>query len=120
MATVSLEIDPAAAGFDADRLRRIDRHFDRYVEDGKLAGWLALVARDGQGVHAGKGGVRGIAGGLPVEDDTLWRIYSMTKPITSVAAMMLYEEGAFELKDPVSQFIPEFAAARRFVGGVDL
>src|SRR5262249_22040129 len=106
--------------FDPGRLQRIDRHLGRYVEDGKLAGWLALVAHDGQIVHAGKGGLRDIERGLPVEDDTVWRIYSMTKPITSVAAMMLYEEGAFELKDPVANWIPSFAGARVFSAGTAL
>jgi CubicO group peptidase (beta-lactamase class C family) len=112
-----VETDPGQAGFAADRLARIDRHFDRYVEDERLAGWLAVVARDGNVVHVGKGGRRDIARGLPVEDDTLWRIYSMTKPITSVAAMMLYEEGAFELKDPVANWIPSFAEARVWRAG---
>jgi CubicO group peptidase (beta-lactamase class C family) len=103
--------------FDPERLKRIDRHFDSYVEDGKLAGWLALVARDGEVVHAGKGGLRDVERGLPVEDDTVWRIYSMTKPVTSVAAMMLYEEGAFELKDPVANWIPSFGRTRVWSGG---
>jgi CubicO group peptidase (beta-lactamase class C family) len=109
MAELRVETEPERAGFDAERLRRIDRHFDRYVEDGRLAGWLATVARDGEIVHIGTGGQRDVENGLPVELDTVWRIYSMTKPITSVAAMMLYEEGAFELKDPIATFLPEFA-----------
>src|SRR3954471_18686422 len=88
------DTDPAEAGFDAQRLQRIDRHFDRYVDDGRLPGWLAVAARGGNVVHVGKGGRRDVARELPVEADTVWRIYSMTKPITSVAAMMLYEEGA--------------------------
>ena len=65
-------------------------------------------------------GSRDVEAGSPVETDTLWRIYSMTKPITSVAAMMLYEEGAFELTDPVSAFIPSFAGVRVYTGGSDL
>jgi CubicO group peptidase (beta-lactamase class C family) len=65
-------------------------------------------------------GHRDAEAGLPVEPDTLWRIYSMTKPVTSVAAMMLYEEGAFRLTDPVSRFIPSFGEARVFIGGSDL
>ncbi len=117
MGELRVETDPEQAGFAADRLERIDRHFDRYVEDGKLAGWLAVVARDGRVVHVGKGGRRDLDRGLPVEDDTVWRIYSMTKPITSVAAMMLYEEGAFELKDPVANWIPSFADARVWSAG---
>src|SRR4051812_49318853 len=108
------EVDPGEVGFDAQRLQRIDRHFDRYVDDGRLPGWLAVIAHDGRVVHIGRGGLRDMENGLPVEVDTLWRIYSMTKPITSVAAMMLYEEGAFELKDPVSRFLP--ASGRRACG----
>src|SRR6185295_14628186 len=96
-----VERDPGEAGFDAQRLLRIDRHFQRYVDDGRLPGFLAVVARDGHVVHVAKYGLRDVEADLPVETDTLWRIYSMTKPITSVAAMLLWEEGAFELKDPV-------------------
>ena len=112
-----VEIDPAEAGFAADRLARIDRHYQRYVDEGKLAGFLAVIARDGRLVHVAKGGLRDVEAGTPVEDDTVFRIYSMTKPITSVAAMMLWEEGAFELKDPVERFIPAFADARVWAGG---
>jgi CubicO group peptidase (beta-lactamase class C family) len=65
-------------------------------------------------------GARDMEAGLPVETDTLWRIYSMTKPITSVAAMILYEEGAFELTDPVSALIPSFAGVRVYTGGSDI
>jgi CubicO group peptidase (beta-lactamase class C family) len=117
---LKVEIEPAEAGLDADRLRRIDRNFARYVDDGRLAGWLAAVSRHGQVVHVGSSGARDAEAGLPVTTDTLWRIYSMTKPITSVAAMMLYEEGAFELTDPVSKFIPSFADVRVYAGGSDL
>ena len=115
--TLAVEIDPAEAGFDAERLNRIDRHYMRYVDEGKLAGFLAVIARDGQLVHVAGGGLRDVDAGLPVESDTLWRVYSMTKPITSVAAMMLWEEGAFELKDPVAKYLPAFADARVWAGG---
>src|SRR3954470_2899880 len=98
--------DPAEVGLDADRLRRIDAHFAPYVDDGRLPGWLVLVSRDGEIAHLSAYGARDVESGAPVETGTLFRIYSMTKPITSVAAMMLYEEGAFELTDPVSRFIP--------------
>ena len=101
----------------ADRLDRIDRHFARYVDDGRLAGWLAVVTRRGKIVHVGMRGQRDAEAGLPVAADTLWRIYSMTKPITSVAAMMLVEEGLLELTDPISRFIPEFGATRVYVKG---
>ena len=94
-----VETDPAAAGFDPARLARIDRHFARSGDDGRLASWLAVVARDGRVVHVASAG--------PASVDTVWRIYSMTKPITSVAAMMLWEEGAFELTDPANRWTPE-------------
>jgi CubicO group peptidase (beta-lactamase class C family) len=87
------------------------------VDDGRLPGWLVLVSRGGQVVHLSMYGQRDKEAGLPVELDTLFRMYSMTKPVTAVAAMMLYEEGAFELKDPVSRFIPSFADLRVYRGG---
>ena len=101
--------DPSALGFDAVRLSRIDSHFAKYVDDGRLAGWHAVVSRRGQVVHSSTYGQRDIDAGLPFEDDTVVRMFSMSKPITSVAAMMLHEEGVFSLKEPISTFIPEFA-----------
>ena len=109
--------DPAEAGFDPDRLARIDRHFQRYIDDGRLAGWQVAVMRHGRVVHHSTAGRRHREDDVAWTDDTIVRLYSMTKPITSVAAMMLYEEGAFELKDPVSRFIPSFAEARVHRGG---
>ncbi|MGW5743061.1 serine hydrolase domain-containing protein [Amycolatopsis sp. NPDC003861] len=117
MADFEVDVDPAEAGFDAARLARIDRHFDRYVEDGRLPGWLAVVSRHGRIVHLGRGGSRDVEASSPVETDTLWRIFSMSKPITSVAAMMLAEEGLLELDDPISRWLPEFAAPRVYVKG---
>jgi CubicO group peptidase (beta-lactamase class C family) len=108
------------AGFDAARLERIGRHFARYVDDGRLAGWQIRVARAGETVYDEVYGRRDVEADLPVEPDTLWRIYSMTKPITSVAAMALYEEGRFELKDPIADWLPAFADARVWTGGSDL
>ena len=106
MGGLKQEVDAAEAGLDPARLARIDRHFARYVDDGRLPGWLITVGRHGRLAHVSCYGSRDIEAGLPVEPDTLWRIYSMTKPVTSVAAMMLYEEGAFELTDPVSASSP--------------
>jgi len=113
------EVDPGEVGLDAQRLQRIDRHFARYVDDGRLPGWLVAVSRRGRMAHVSCHGSRDLQAGLPVEPDTLWRIYSMTKPVTSVAAMILCEEGAFELSDPVSNFIPAFAGVRVYAGGSD-
>lgn len=117
MTVLEVEVEPGAAGFDKGRLARIDAHFGRYVDDGRLPGWLALVARRGQIVHLSTCGQRDVEAAAPVEPDTLWRIYSMTKPITSVAAMMLYEEGAFELKDPISRWLPSFADTKVYRSG---
>jgi CubicO group peptidase (beta-lactamase class C family) len=112
-----VEIDPAEAGFDPQRLARIDRHFQKYVDDGRLPGWQIVVSRRGQVVHSSTYGNRDIESGTPWEPDTIARMYSMTKPVTSVAAMMLYEEGAFQLKDPVADYIPAFADTEVFRSG---
>jgi CubicO group peptidase (beta-lactamase class C family) len=117
---LQVQADPVELGFDADRLARIDRHFDRYVDDGRLPGWMVVVSREGQVAYVSMSGQRDIEAGRPVEFDTIWRVYSMTKPVTTVAAMMLWEEGAFELKDPVARFIPSFADARVYVQGSSL
>src|SRR5579859_6958995 len=114
------EVEPAEVGLDAGRLARLDKHFARYVDDGRLPGWLLTVSRHGKLAYVASCGQRDIEAGLPVEADTIWRLYSMTKPVTSVAAMMLYEEGAFELTDPVSAFIPSFAGVRVYTGGSDI
>jgi CubicO group peptidase (beta-lactamase class C family) len=117
MGELKIEVAAGDVGFDEARLKRIDAHFERYVDDGLLPGYLVAVARRGQIAHLATYGWRDVEAGLPVELDTRWRIYSMSKPITSVAAMMLYEEGAFELKDPVSKFIPSFADMRVYKSG---
>jgi CubicO group peptidase (beta-lactamase class C family) len=120
MGGLSPEVDPADVGLDPARLTRIDRHFGNYVDDGRLAGWLATVSRHGKLAYVASYGQRDLETGLPVTTDTIWRIYSMSKPITSVAAMILYEEGAFQLTDPVSNFIPSFANVKVFTGGSDI
>jgi CubicO group peptidase (beta-lactamase class C family) len=120
MSDLRADVEAAEVGFDQERLQRIDKHFARYVDDGRLPGWLVTVSRRGRLAHVSCYGSRDLEAGLPVQAGTLWRIYSMTKPITSVAAMMLQEEGGFELTDPVSAFIPSFADVRVFGGGSDL
>ncbi|ASW53816.1 serine hydrolase [Plantactinospora sp. KBS50] len=109
--------DPVRLGFDPRRLARIDRHFASYVDDGRLAGWQIVVTRRGEIAHASTYGRRDLEADLPVEPDTLWRIFSMTKPITSVAVMMLWEEGHFELTDEVGRWLPEFAEMRVYDKG---
>lgn len=114
---IGIEVDAAEVGMDAGRLERVDRHFRRYVDDGRLPGWSVLVARRGRIVHLSHYGMRDVEASLPVEPDTVFRIYSMTKPITSVAAMMLWEEGGFALTDAVHRYLPEFRDTRVWAGG---
>ena len=117
MNLLEVDIDPNEAGFAPDRLQRLDSHFERYVTEQRLAGWQLAVTRGGRLVHSAGRGHRDREGGSIVTPDTIWRIYSMTKPITSIAAMMLWEEGTFELKDPISKFLPEFANMTVWRGG---
>ncbi len=109
--------DPDQIGLDPRQLGRLDEHFARYVDDGRLAGWQMTVARAGHVGHASTYGVMAAGSDDPVRPDTLWRVYSMTKPITTVAAMMLWEEGRLELTDEISRWIPAFADTRVFAGG---
>jgi CubicO group peptidase (beta-lactamase class C family) len=120
MSKLVVDVDPDDWGFSSDRLTRIATHFDHYVEDRRLAGWLATVSRGGQLVWVGKSGHRDRERGLPVEDDTMWRIYSMTKPVTAVAVMTLYEEGLFDLNDDVGQWIETLRAPRVWAGGTPM
>ena len=120
MNLLEAEIDPTDAGFDPVRLQRIDNHFEKYITDGRLIGWQMALTRGGRLVHSSGRGMRDREADAELTPDTIWRIYSMTKPITSVAAMMLWEEGLFELKDPVSRFLPEFADQKVWRGGTSL
>ena len=113
-------ITPEEAGFSASRLSRIDTAMQRYVDQKTLAGIVTLVARRGEVVHFEKFGYQDIATSKPMELDTIFRIYSMTKPITSVALMMLFEQGLVRLTDPVTKFIPEFGKVKVLVGEGEL
>ena len=99
---------PESAGMSSEGLARIGPAMQAYVDDGRLAGVMTMVARRGQVVHWEAAGMRDVAAGDPLETDDIFRIYSMTKPLTSVAVMILVEEGAVALDDPVSKFIPAF------------
>ena len=107
----------ADAGMSAARLERITAMSQRYVDAGQLAGVVTLVARDGKIVHFEAVGQRGVDDPTPLAKDDLFRIYSMSKPITAVAAMMLYEEGKFHLSDAVSEYVPELAGLEVLVDG---
>ncbi|MGI5127301.1 serine hydrolase domain-containing protein [Pseudonocardia sp. CA-107938] len=117
MASLKIDAEPAEVGLDAARLQRVDTHFQRYLDDGRLAGWSVAITRRGRVVHYSHAGVTDLDTGAPVTDDVLWRIYSMTKPVTSVAAMMLVERGLIDLNEPVSRFIPAFGDTRVYVAG---
>jgi len=106
---------PGEVGFSAERLERISSGMQRYIDQKLIAGIVTLVARRGYVVHFEELGVQDIETNKPTELDTIFRIYSMTKPITSVALMMLYEHGLFHLTDPVTKFLPEFKRVKVLV-----
>ena len=109
---------PDQLGFHPDRLARIDRLLaEKYVTPGKLPGTLTMVARHGDVAHVGLTGHADVERGLAMAQDTIFRIYSMTKPVTSVALMMLVEEGRIALEDPVHRYIPEWKNLAVFVAG---
>jgi CubicO group peptidase (beta-lactamase class C family) len=115
---LATEVAPEEVGLDPRRLARLDAYLDGFVANGRHKGSLLVVTRGGRIAHVSHRGQRDAEAGLPVEPDTIWRIYSMTKPITSVAAMMLYEEGALSLFDPVAKFIPSFEDLRVYRHGM--
>ncbi len=105
-------------GLDAGRLTRIDDHLQRnYIGPGKIAGCQIAITRRGHAAYAKTYGQMDHERGRPMSDDTIFRLYSMTKPITSVALMSLYEKGYFQLNDPVSRFIPSWRNHRVWVSG---
>ncbi len=112
-------VSPESVGFSSSRLSQIGKRMQRYVDDGKLAGALTMLARGGEVFHLETHGAADLESGAPMRNDTVFRIFSMTKPIASVAAMMLQEEGHFFLDDPVGDFIPELGDAKVYDGGRD-
>lgn len=109
--------DPTRLGLDRQRLARITGWMQRYVDDGRFAGCQALVARRGEVAYHATAGLRDAASRKPWLPDTIARIYSMTKPVTSAAFMMLYEEGLVHLDDPVEAFLPGLAGLRVLAPG---
>ncbi|GAB1265001.1 serine hydrolase domain-containing protein [Aurantivibrio infirmus] len=100
---------PERVGMSSERLERIRPAMQRYIDEGLVPGTVTLVARHGKVVHFEAQGFMDVDAKTPMRKDAMFRIASMTKPITSVALMMLWEEGKFQLRDPVSKFLPEFA-----------
>jgi len=113
-----MNIDPQAAGMNSKQLENIARHLNlRYIEPQKISGCQVLVARRGHVAYYKSLGLMDIERKKPMRDDTIFRIYSMTKPITSVALMTLYEKGIFQISDPVHKFIPAWRNLQVFTGG---
>ena len=110
-------VDPAEAGMNAEKLKRIPAYFDGYIEQKRLPCTAVLVARGGQVAHLSFQGATEMGGSRPIGEDTIYRIYSMTKPVTSVAAMMLFEEGLLRLDHEVHRYIPEFQDVMVYAGG---
>jgi CubicO group peptidase (beta-lactamase class C family) len=103
---------PAGAHFSQEKLKRLDAFFEKQIADGKIPGAMFLIQQHGKTIYDGRFGVRDPDTKLPMTDDTIFRLHSMTKPITSFAAMMLIDEGKLKLDDPVSKYIPSFAKAK--------
>jgi len=107
---------PESVGIAPDRLKRLDAAVAKIVEDKQVAGLVTLLERHGMIVDFNAYGKRTVASPEPLQKDAIFRIYSMTKPVTGVAMMMLYEEGKWHLDDPVARYIPEFAKLKVYVG----
>ena len=120
-ATVLLSKDaptakPEDVGLSSERLARMNKAIHAYVDAGRTPGVVTLIARHGKVVHLDAYGKADLATGRATRTDDIFRMYSMTKPITSVALLMLYEEGKFQLTDPLSKFYPAFADVRVLTG----
>jgi len=115
-----MEIAAQRAGFDVARLERITTHLNRhYLEPQKIAGCQVVVARHGHVAYHRSLGFMNLERGIPMMDDAIFRIYSMSKPITSIALMQLYEQGLFQLNDPVYRVIPSWREQQVYVSGQD-
>lgn len=111
---------PENVGFSSERLNRITKTMLNHIAQGDTGGIITLVERKGEIVHLSKCGYQDIARGKPLELDTIFRIYSMTKPIVTVALMMLFEQALFQLTDPIRQFLPEFKDVKVLEPGGEL
>jgi CubicO group peptidase (beta-lactamase class C family) len=114
---IEIEAAPEDVGMSSAGLRNLSYLVQRYIDDRKLPGAISLVARRGKVVHFDTYGSMDDERQKPMRSDTIFRIYSMTKPIASVGLMMLYEQGKFQLDDPASTFIPELKGLKVFAGG---
>ena len=113
------EASPEEVGMSSERLGRLDAAMQKAVDSGELPGAVVLIARDGQLVYAKSFGWQDRAKQIPMRNDSIFRLYSMTKPVVSVATMMLVEEGRLGLQEPVSKYIPEFKEMKVGVESID-
>ncbi len=113
-------VNPKSVGLSSSRLDRLDQSFQSWMEKGQVAGAVTLLARHGKIAQVGVYGWQDREAKIPMREDTIFAIMSMTKPVTSLAVMMLYEEGKFLLTDPVSKYIPEFADMRVIIPGSEI
>ena len=107
---------PSDLTFDATRIAALETAMGDYVREGRLYGIHTRLAQKGEVVSDYYAGLRGLESGAPIEQDTIYRIYSMTKPVTGIAMMMLWEEGKFDLDDPVTKYVPEFENLKVLAG----
>src|SRR5215831_5349349 len=108
---------PEKEGFSAARLARLDARTHSYVDEGQTAGVITLIARHGKIVHFDVYGKADIEAATPMKSNSLFRMYSMTKPVTTTALLMLYEEGKFQLDDPLDKYFPELKDIKVYVSG---
>ena len=101
--------DPKELGLCRERLERVSRLMREFIDHRQIAGGITFLARHGRVAHAANHGLMDIENQKPMRADAIFRIYSMTKPVTVVAVLMLYEEGAFFLDDPIKKYLPDFA-----------
>jgi CubicO group peptidase (beta-lactamase class C family) len=112
-------VDPTTAGLSPERLKMMDAAMQAYVDRGQLAGVMTVLVRHGKVAHWAMHGQRDLRQGKPVEEDTLFRIFSMTKPVTSLAVLMLLEEGCLQLNTPIAEYIPELKHMNVLIGQND-
>ncbi len=110
-------VSPDSVGLSSAGLAEVTQNLQKHVDAGHIAGAVAAVLRDGKLVYLESVGMRDLVTDSPMQDDALFRIYSMTRPVTSLAAMILWEEGKFQLDDPISKYLPQFAQQRVFTDG---
>ncbi|MFN4025277.1 MAG: serine hydrolase domain-containing protein [Hyphomonas sp.] len=113
-ASVAVPVD--APAFDEAAIAALEARMAAYIDEGRVKGIATRLIQDGEVISDMRAGIRREADGAPVTEDTIWRIYSMSKPVTGVALLMLWEEGRFDLDDPVTKYFPEFEGLKVFTG----